>query len=423
MKKRTAILLASAILIPALSVMAAAPEASGANNGGATTDSTATDSATNGATESGNTTAGTLPPAVRPSSPEELSRLSDLALASTEWGSGAEAVIEDAYRRCFRTYLIDGQFMTIRMPFGENGERGDLAEGDFGVLGGGKSNPAVLWRSIDQLIASADFHNYVDSFADRSEKIIIFDLEKKSWSVSTDWFYIDRMNQGSYPGLPHKPYVVSRGGLDAPAVYDYIYCVGRVGMDCSGFVFYVLKSLAAAGGVNLEKKLGYSALKPPSSKKSTQNIGSWFFAPGNPALTVIDDRIENLRPGDVILFRAEDGSTLHTAVIQSVDLGRGLIRYLQSTDEAPRADRGVHESYIQFDSAKPGASLRDTGLVWLQTREPTFAGEILSPYRDDGERYRSTVGGGGVVVRLKALAKLRPRAAESAQKQGRDGAR
>jgi|GEM_PF-423662 len=370
---------------------------------------------------SGQTAART--PLLRPSTSEELARLSELSLASHEWGGGAEAVIEDAYRRCFRTYLIDGQFITVRMPFGENGERDDLAEGDFGVLGGGKSNPALLWLKIGQIINSTDFNSYVDALEDKSEKIIIYDLEKRNWSISTDWFYIDRMNQGLYPGLPHRPYVVSRGGVDASAVYDYIYCVGRVGMDCSGFVFYVLKSLAASGGINLEKKLGYSALKPPSSKKSTQNIGSWFFAPGNPALSVVDDRIENLRPGDVLLFRAEDGSTLHTAVIQSIDFAAGRIRYMQSTDEAPRDERGVHDSSIHFNPAAPQTSLKDPSLIWLQTREATFAGEIVSPYRDDGERYRSTVGGGGVVVRLKALARLRPRAAESAQNAGRQGAK
>lgn len=342
--------------------------------------------------------------------PRELSaaerrRLEAFSKASVDWGNGVEAAIEDAYRRCFRTYRVGGRFITLRMPFGENGERADLAEGELPILGGGKADPARLWKKIDALLETQDFRSYVEALSDGREKILIFDLEKRSWSQTNDWFYIDRMNKGAYPGLPHRPFVVSRGGgVEESEVYDYVYCVGRLGMDCSGFVFHILKSVGAWAGIDLERKLGYSA-SAPSSGRSTQNIGSWFFDPQNRALVAVKDEVRNLRPGDVILFRAEDGSTLHTAVIQSIDRGKGRIRYLQSTDEAPRPERGVHDSLILFDPAKPATSLKDPALTWLQTRAPTFAGEILSPYRDDGERYRSAQGGGGAVVRLRALSK------------------
>ena len=49
------------------------------------------------------------------------------------------------------------------------------------------------------------------------------------------------------------------------------------------------------------------------------------------------DEIRNLRPADIIVFRGDDGTTRHSAVIQSIDRVRGTIRYLQSTE----ASRGA----------------------------------------------------------------------------------
>jgi hypothetical protein len=95
-------------------------------------------------------------------------------------------------------------------------------------------------------------------------------------------------------------------------------------------------------------------------------------------------------------------------VIQSIDQRAGTIRYLQSTDEAPREERGVHESLIRFDPATPGLSLRDASVAWLQERKAAFEGEPPSKYPDDGTRYRtSTEAGlpGGTVVRLRILQK------------------
>jgi hypothetical protein len=335
--------------------------------------------------------------------PAELKRLSSFPAARTDWGRGVEALIEDAYRRCARTYLIGGRFLTLRMPFAENGERSDLADANLAVQGGGKANPLLLWDDIDGLLATEDFRSYVETLSDGREKIIIFDLEKRSWSTSRDWFYIDRMNSGAYPGLPHKPFVLSRGeGVTAANVYDYVYCVGRLGMDCSGFVWYVQKSLAAAGGLNLDRFLATSKALPRGTR-SALNIGTWYFDPKNRDLEEVRDEVRRLLPGDIILFRAEDGTALHSGVIQSIDRKLGRIRYVQSTDEAPREERGVHESLILFDPAKPETSLKDPSLTWLQLRAPTFAGELSSPWRDDGERYRAVLGGGGTVVRLRVL--------------------
>jgi len=94
----------------------------------------------------------------------------------------------------------------------------------------------------------------------------------------------------------------------------------------------------------------------------------------------------------------------HSAVIQSVDLKAGLVRYLQCTDVAPLEQRGVHESFIRFDPNRPQTSLRDPSLVWTQSRAAPFPGEEESPFTNDGERYRAYEElGGGMVVRLRLV--------------------
>jgi hypothetical protein len=87
-----------------------------------------------------------------------------------------------------------------------------------------------------------------------------------------------------------------------------------------------------------------------------------------------------------------------------VDPQAGFIRYLQCTDEAPLAERGVHESYIYFDPLRTDLSLSDPSLNWTQKRYAPFPGEQGSPFSDDGERYRAYPElGGGRVVRLRPL--------------------
>jgi hypothetical protein len=339
-------------------------------------------------------------------SPEDEGRLAAFSDASQEWGSGVEGLIEQAYRNCFKTYIIGGRVLTLRMPFAQNKERSELAEGDLEVLGGGKADPAALWKDVDALFATEDFRAYVAALSDGRRKGISFDLGSRRWSPVLDRFYIERMESGEYPGLPNKPFVLASGrGPTVPDLYNYVYCVGRLGMDCSGFVWNALKAVARAGGLDLDRALRRAAGAPRSAQASLY-VGTRFFDPRNKAVQEIADEVGKLRPGDVILFRGEDGEPLHSSIIQSVDLEAGRIRYLQSTDEAPLDERGVHESFILFDPARPEARLRDPELVWTQRREATFPGELLSAYRDDGERYRAIVGGGGTVVRVRALEKV-----------------
>jgi hypothetical protein len=336
--------------------------------------------------------------------------LNDLA---ERWGHGVEASIESAYRACFRTFVIGGRIVSIRIPFGENNDRAELAESDLSVQGGGKADPKLLWEAIAALIASPDFGTYADALGDGNEKAIVFDLSKRSWEVSRDLWLVARAKAGLYPGLPHKPVVLSTGeGIDSAAVYDYLFAVGGLGMDCSGFVWHSLNTVARAGGLDLPRALGRQS-GGSRIYYAAPYIGTWFFTPKNKAFALVDEKIANLRPADIIVFRDREGKPVHSSVIQSIDRKAGLIRYLQSTDEAPREMRGVHESFIEFPPDNPQLRLGDPEVLWRQLRESAFAGEPSSAFTDDGTRFRAwtnegvykgTKRGGGFVVRLKALA-------------------
>lgn len=327
--------------------------------------------------------------------------------ASADWGNGIEAIIEEAFRKCFRTYIISGKVITLHLPFAENNERSELVGAELAVPGGGKADPLALWDQIDTLLASADFQSYVDAMSDGHEKIVTFDLRTHTWSTRRDWYSIDQMKAGTYTGLPHQPIVLSRGkGITEPDIYNYLYSVGRLGMDCSGFVWYTLKSIARSGGLDLDRALR-RYLGAPNAATTSLFIGTWFFDPRNRNLEVVKDEVRNLRPADVFVFRGEDGTTSHSAIIQSINMTTGTIRYLQSTDVAEQDDRGVHESFINFDPAKPWMSLKDPSIVWHQRRVAPFPGESGTEFWDDGQRYRAYPQyGGGSVVRLKMLQKL-----------------
>jgi hypothetical protein len=331
----------------------------------------------------------------------DASRLTAFSDPARIWGSGVERVIEEAYRLCFNTRILGGRVMNIRMPFAQDYERDKLTEEEWGFLGGGKANPVFLWKRINEILDSDDFKDYTEALSDGREKVIIFDLPSQSWTVSRDLFNIARMKAGSYQGLLHRPYVLVSGrGLEDSDVYNYLYSVGLVGMDCSGFVWHVLSHVATAGRINLGSRLSRTLGVVPGSEPSYY-VGTSFFNSRSPHIVPVVDQIRNLRPADVILFRAADGGMGHAAIIQSVDLSAGVIRYLQSTDEAPLAERGVHESFIYFNPRNTAVSLSDPSLTWTQRRYPPFPGERASAFSDDGNRYRAFPElGGGRVVRL-----------------------
>jgi cell wall-associated NlpC family hydrolase len=323
------------------------------------------------------------------------------------WGNGVERVIEEAYRLCFKTKILGGKVMNLRMPFAQNNERDKLTEAEWGFLGGGKGNPAFLWEKINQVLDTEDFALYTETLSDSREKVIIFDLPSQTWTASRDLFDIARMKAGSYRGLPHRPYVLVSGqGLEETDVYNYLYCVGLAGMDCSGFVWHVLSYIAAQGGSDLGRALG-RALGVKRGEDPSWYAGTNFYNSGTSQIVPVKDAVSSLQPGDILLFRGPDGGMAHSAIIQSVDLSGGVVRYLQCTDEAPLAERGVHESFIRFDPAKPDVSLQDPSLTWTQSRYPPFPGERASPFSDDGLRFRAyPEHGGGRVVRIRILAPI-----------------
>jgi len=318
------------------------------------------------------------------------------------WGDGVEKIIEEAYRQCIRTKIIDGKVMNIRIPFAMNTDRDILLKTPINFIADGKGNPDILWPIIEDILASKDFDEYIKALSSGREKIIIFDLVERSWSMSSDLFIIARLKSDLFSGLPHRPYVLTSGrGARESDVYNYIYCIGLVGMDCSGFVWHVLSYTAQKGGVNLGRALS-SALGVSAGANYSQFVGTSFFNSKNSQIIQVNDEIRNLLPADVMLFRDINGEIVHSAVIQSIDFKKGVLRYLQCNNLSPPEERGVHESFIYFDPSNPSASLKDPSLHWTQKRFAPFIGEDFN-FADDGERYRHRVNGGGKVIRFKAL--------------------
>ncbi len=317
-----------------------------------------------------------------------------------------EQIIDTAYRSYLGTRTVAGVDLVVRIPFGQSGERRGSAGFYQRIFLDGKGDPERIWTEIDRLLASEAFADYASGLRRPGDKTVIFDLEQRRVSVYFDPTLNDLLREGPYPGTRTKVYVLKTGSrISSTDVYNFLYCVGAVGLDCSGFIYNVQKAIAAAFGLDLDRKaaadLGTGAEQLPGI------IGLWFFDPESSFSETVDDRIDNLRPGDVILFRGRvPGRGIwfrHSAVIQSVDFDRGLIRYLQCTDWATPEERGVHDSWVRFDPADPKISLGDPSLEWSQTIQPTFAGETpLRYWQNDGHRYRSyREAGGSLIVRLK----------------------
>jgi len=318
------------------------------------------------------------------------------------WENNVERIIEEAFRRFFRTKIIDNRVMTIRIPFAMNNDRDSLLETRMRIVGHGKGTPAALWPVIEELLHSEDFQLYIDTLSSGREKVIIFDMANQTWSATTDHFVISRMKAGIHIGLPHLPHVLVSGrGAQESDINNYLFCIGLVGVDCSAFVWYILSYIAARDGMDLGRVLA-PFLGVPRGVDPALFVGTSFFNSRSPQMIAVDDTIENLRPADIMLFRDVDGRVIHSAIIQSIDFERGIIRYLQCTNVGLPHERGVHDSFIYFNPANTAVSLGDPSLTWTKRRFPAFAGEEI-PFADDGERFRHRAGGGGRVVRLRAL--------------------
>ena len=318
------------------------------------------------------------------------------------WGSGIERVIEEAYRQFFSTRIIDGRVMNIRIPFAMNNDRDMMLESKMQIVGDGKGTPEMLWEAIDKILDSREFADYIRALSSGREKIFIFDMAEQKWSVSTDIFIIARIRAGTFRGFPHRPFVLTSGrGATESDVYNYLYCIGLVGIDCSGFVWHILNYIARQDGLDLGRALA-PVLGVPRGADPALYAGTSFFGSRSNQILQVNDEIRNLRPADILLFRDINGVIVHSAIIQSIDRTEGIIRYLQCNNVAAPHKRGVHDSFIYFNPENPAASLKDPSLHWTNKRFAPFPGEEV-PFADDGERYRHRLNGGGRVVRLRAL--------------------
>ncbi len=315
-----------------------------------------------------------------------------------------EAAIEATFREYFREVSVGGRTLTLRMPFALNDER----EGGRGYTQAfylhGKGTPDRLWPYIGKVLASKGFAAYASSVGTPGEKAVIFNLQKRSWSVSTKPSVLQSLRGDSYPGTPTRIFVHRNGDpVSGTDVYNYLYAVASVGVDCSGFAYHILEMILRAHGVDMDRELAKNLRVPPAEVRML--TGLLFFDPAGGYTEKVADRIEELRPGDMILFRGSDGSLKHSAVVQSVDLDSGIIRYVQSTDWALEEDRGVHSSIIRFDPARGREGLRHYSVKWLQQVRPPFDGEMEPrDWRTDGDRYLwYTEAGGSMVVRFRLL--------------------
>jgi cell wall-associated NlpC family hydrolase len=333
------------------------------------------------------------------------STLAEFSDPARIYGSGIEATMERAFRKCFKTYLIGGRVMNLRIPFAENHDRDSMVEGGWEYHGKGKADPQTLWKLADKLLASDDFKKYEAALSDGREKVVIFDIARQTWTTSEDPYDITRMKVQMYRGLPHKPYILVTGhGLTEADVYNYLYCVGWLGMDCSGLVWYILSSAAKSEGVDLGRRLK-QALGATRGADPSWYAGTSFYNSRSREILAVDDKSENLRPADILLFKTADGKVGHSAIIQSINFKKGVIRYLQSNTEAPLDERGVHASLIYFDPNHLEMSLKSPSLYWTQRRFALFPGEETSGFADDGQRYRAY--GGSRVVRLRFFSQRR----------------
>jgi hypothetical protein len=318
-----------------------------------------------------------------------------------------ETLLDAVFQEYFRDYSIGGRTLTVRMPFALNGEREDGRGYSQDFFLDGKGTPARLWPYIDAVLASKSFAGYAAKVGGPGDKVVAFSLPRRSYQVHTDGPLLEAIDQDqdSYPGTPTRIFVPRNGEpLSEVDVYNYLYAIARVGVDCSGFAYYVLEAVARAYGLELEQVLGEMLRAAPRAVRG--RIGLWFFDPAQGYTEKVSDRIDELRPADLILFRGSDGTFKHSAVIQSIDLERGIIRYLQSTDWATEIERGVHRSIIRFDPLRLTESLDHYSVRWLQQVRPPFPGEREPRnWRTDRDRYLwYPEAGGSQVVRLRLVA-------------------
>lgn len=318
------------------------------------------------------------------------------ATVSYSHGAVIEEWIDEVYRNCIRSVTIGGREIEMAIPFGQNGER---FEEQF-IYRGGKGEPLQIWNRIERLIESADFSRYRETIESPGPKLIIFDLEKRTWFAIRDSESVKKLWALPYPGTKKTVFHYIRASeFSLRDLYNYLYCIGSVGLDCSGLVYNIQKAIALNLGSDLDWVLAGKLNRDPSEIPGLIGLPLYYSRPD--LWERIDDRILNLRPGDIFLFMGREGRFRHSAVIQSIDWVKGEICYIQCTDWALQHQRGVHKSYIYFNPDTPFIRISDQTVEWTQRIEPTFPGEPeLAWWKTDGDRFRSYRDfGGSLIVR------------------------
>lgn len=301
-----------------------------------------------------------------------------------------EKIIEKGYQSYLRGIIIQGRELLIRIPFGQWGERFKNQP----IFRGGKADPEILWQEIEKVLFCPHFAQYQEALSQPGEKLILFDVAKRTYQVFTKETKIAQIKT-YYKGNNAFPYEIKKDSfISAIDIYNYLYCLRGLGVDCSGFAFYLQKLIASHYGVNLQEEIAKEFNRDPKSLV----IGTWYYRFHGQR---VDDKIINLRAGDIILFPDRKRPVVHSAVIQSIDFLNGKIRYVQCTDWVfDRSQRGPHESEIIFDPDFPEKSLKDPSLNWTKRLGADFE-NTPCPYGNetDGFRYR-LIPYQGKVVRL-----------------------
>lgn len=332
------------------------------------------------------------------------SQISDLDPAGAERGASVpysrglviEEWIDEVYRNCFRSVSIGGREIEMTIPFGQNGERFD----EQVIYRGGKGDPLQIWNRIDHIIESPDFSHYHETIVSPGPKLIIFDLEKRTWFAIRDKDSFNKLSLQPYPGTKKTVFHFKwTSGFSLSDLYNYLYCIGSVGLDCSGLVYNIQKAIALKLGSDLDLILAAKLNRDPSEISGLIGLPLYYSRPD--LWEQVDNRILNLRPGDIFFFMGREGWFRHSAVIQSIDWKKGEICYIQCTDWALQHQRGVHKSYIYFNTDTPFIRISDESVEWTQRIEPTFPGEPeLAWWKTDGDRFRSYRDfGGSLIVR------------------------
>lgn len=310
-----------------------------------------------------------------------------------------ESIIEIAYQLYFRKMLIRGREFLLRIPFGQWNERFSGQN----IFMGGKGDPESNWQRIEELSREPDFAEYQEALSQLGKILAFYYLPQRTYRIFSGEKEIEKI-KARFRGNEMYPYETKEdSSLLEIYFYNYFY-LKRVGVDCSGFSFRFPRAIALHHGVDPCEEIGQEwGVRP---EKVPLYIGTWFYHNHRYAERV-DDKIINLRPGDLILFPARQWEYSHSAVIQSIDLERGRVRYVQCTDWVfNREERGPHDSEIIFDPAFPQMSLSDPSLVWTQRVGPVFESETC-PYgtRTDEFRYQLPPFK-GKVARLRRVAEI-----------------